>query len=293
MTGGLNTFALSGVIGIIDSAAEQLDLAVSSKLRCVEVRADLLRSKGLTDAELMSVVRAAKAKSLSCLFTLRHADQGGTFSAEETERVALCQQAIGAGADIIDLEHGTEASTIMLREGASMILSYHNFNAMLDASELASLTQRMEQQSPAAIKVIPTGSSLDDARTMLSWVAQANGSTRRIGFSMGEAGGVSRILAPAFGSPVTYASFGAPVAPGQVDIALLLNRYKCNAMGTDTKIVAVTGDTEKQVEDYIDVQRSANTASGASTVWVGFHTNQHDWLEEHKSILKVSEICVL
>lgn len=290
MTLAASAFPLSGVIGIVDASIEQLELAQQSKLQCVEVRADLLRTAGLTDSELMSLVSAVKRAGLACLFTLRHADQGGTFNAAESERVSLCKQALDSGADIIDLEHGTESSSAMLKAGAPVILSYHNFNSMLDAAELAALTDAMELQAPAAIKIIPTGSSMADAASMLSWVGNAKEKVRRIGFSMGSAGGVSRILTLAHGAPVTYASFGEPVAPGQVDIALLLNRYHCNSMNKSTEIVAVVGDTAR-VEAHLAVQLQSK--ENRNCVWIGIESDDHGNLIQLQQAMKVSDIVVL
>jgi len=287
------TFPLSGVIGIVDSSVQQIQQALDAQLRCVEVRADLLQSAGLDNAGLMSLVCTAKDKGLAVLFTLRHADQGGTFNGAETVRADLCKEALEAGADIIDLEHGTDSAAIMLQAAAPMILSYHNFDNMLSAPELASLTEVMEQQRPAAIKIIPTGSTISDAASMLSWVSAAGSAIRRIGFSMGAEGGVSRILTLAHGSPVTYASFGEPVAPGQVELSLLLDRYHCNSMGVQTKIVALVGNDEKLIEKHV-ASEVANAASGTTDcVWIGFDVGQREMLENNKQALKLSDIQVL
>jgi len=292
MTTSSTAFPLSGVIGIVDSSAQQLDLAVAFDLRCVEVRADLLRTAGLSDIELMALVASAKAKGLACLFTLRHADQGGTFNSAESERVILCKQALEAGADIVDLEHGTEASVLMLNESAPMILSYHNFKTMVDVAELASLTDAMERQAPAAIKIIPTGRTMADAATMLSWVGDAASDVRRIGFSMGIAGGVSRILTLAHGAPITYASFGEPVAPGQIDIALLLQRYHCNSMNNETNIVALIGEQE-QVEAYNAEKYDSANSEHANSVFIGFDKSERVLLEQHRQTMKVRDVRVL
>jgi len=194
MTKAQTAFPLHGVIGIVDSSEKQLELALESQLSCVEVRADLLKTAGLDNDALLALVSAVKSAGLACLFTLRHADQGGTFAAAETERMDICKRALDAGADIIDLEHGTESSKVLLKDSVPMILSYHNFNAMLSAEELSNLSQEMEVQAPAAIKIIPTGKSLTDAVTMLKWVAAASDQVRRIGFTMGGEGATSRTV---------------------------------------------------------------------------------------------------
>ena len=271
---------------------QQIELALKLKLRCVEVRADLLRTAGLSDDELLSVVVAAKAAGLACLYTLRHADQGGTFAASESDRVALCTHALNAGADIIDLEHGTEAASIMLQLSAPMILSYHNFKSMLSAEELAVLSVAMENQVPAAIKIVPTGNSINDAATMLSWVGAANRHVRRIGFTMGDDGGTSRVLTLAHGAPITYASFDKPVAPGQIDIALLLERYQCMDMNSDTKIVALLGD-QTQIDHYMDKQLNNSKQQSGAVVWVGFASTDRAMVEQHQQAMKISEIHLL
>ena len=192
-------FPLSGIIGIVDQSAAQIQSALELELRCVEIRADLLRKAGLSDDDILVLIRETKSAGLSVLFTLRHADQGGAFNALESERVELCSKALDAGGDIIDLEHGTESARKMLTNGAPMILSHHNFERMLSADELEALSIAMEAQSPMAVKIIPTGQSLTNAATMLEWVAHASDRIQRIGFTMGQQGACSRIMTIAHG----------------------------------------------------------------------------------------------
>lgn len=299
MAHSLTSFPLSGVIGIVDKSISQLDLAKQYGLTSVEIRADLLRSgSGLSDNDLLSVVSAAKAQNLSCLFTMRHADQGGSFSEPEAVRVALCTQALEAGADIIDLEHGTASASAMLKKSAPMILSYHNFDRMVDTDELKILSAAMEAQAPAAVKIIPTGHSLADAATMLAWVANAGPSIKRIGFSMGSDGATSRILALKLGAPVTYASFGEPVAPGQVDIRLMLERYQCMSMTEHTKIIALVGDQisiDRYHNQHASAEHSVIDQSGADEdkIYIGFSVEQAAAIKQFKQAMNINDITYL
>jgi len=52
------------------------------------------------------------------------------FTGSEQERVAINRQVLVAGADIIDLEWGTDASRELLAQKAPMILSNHDFTGM-------------------------------------------------------------------------------------------------------------------------------------------------------------------
>jgi len=292
MTESQTAFPLRGVIGIVDSSKSQLDLALQFGLRCVEIRADLLNSTaGMSNSEVLSVVGTAKDGGLACLYTLRHADQGGTFNGSESERVSLCKQALNAGADIIDLEFGTESATAMLENSAPMILSYHNFDCMLDTVELAELSASMEAQMPAAVKIIPTGQSVADAAVMMSWVDGAGSSVKRIGFSMGSDGATSRILAMTCGSPITYASFGAPVAPGQIDISLLLERYKCMSMTVNTKVTALIGDSTSIEQFYTEHDSTAQDNDGDfPEVFIAFSVTDAPAVEKLQKELNVSGI---
>jgi len=289
MTQLKTAFPLSGVIGIVDSSVSQLDLAQQYGLRCVEIRADLLATTaGMPNNEVLTLIKTAKADGLACLYTLRHADQGGTFTGSEDERVERCTQALKAGADIIDLEHGTNSAKAMLENSVPMILSYHNFRRMIDAAELAELSDAMEAQAPLAVKIIPTGQSMGDAAQMMSWVGDAGGDIKRIGFAMGPDGATSRILGLTRGCPVTYASFGEPVAPGQVDINLLVERYQCMNMSTDTVVEALIGD-DASVEKYI----AAEQGKQPSTVFIGFPKAQRAQVEQHQRALNIRDSVVL
>lgn len=244
-----DSFPLRGIIGVISESLDEIDLAVDSKLQCVEIRADLLLDSGLSVEELMSGIEKTRRVGMACLVTLRHPDQGGRFQGSEQERIVINQQALRSGADVIDLEWGTEASRQMIAEKAPLILSYHDFEGMPDESELSSLTQNMLADSPLAVKVVPTASAVEDAARMLTWVQGHNPADgiERIGFAMGEHGACSRLLTTVFGGPVTYTSFGDPVAPGQIALTELISLYRIGDLDEQTLVTGVVGST-----DYVD-----------------------------------------
>ena len=280
---------LQGVIGVVADSLDEIDLALGHNLQCVEVRADLLLDKGISLGELMQGIGKCRSTGLSCLLTLRHPDQGGRFKGSEEDRIDINRQALQAGADIIDLEWGTEAATQMLSENAPMILSYHDFQSMPDETELSRLTEDMLSGNPLAIKVVPTASSLADAVRMLKWVGEAGGtgSPRRIGFAMGSAGACSRIMTTAFGGPVTYTSFGDPVAPGQIALEELLDRYHVMQLNLSTMLTAVVGEPDAVSRSVSDLN-SQYQQRDENMVAIGFATGSIDVLEEHKDVLRIA-----
>ncbi|MDP7047019.1 MAG: type I 3-dehydroquinate dehydratase, partial [SAR324 cluster bacterium] len=214
----VNSFPLEGVIGIVANNATEIDFALDHKLSCVEIRADLLINNGTSVDDVVELVRETKTKGLSCLFTLRHPDHGGEFFGTEEERVLINQAVLEVGADIIDMEWGTEALVAMADKNAPIVISHHDFNAMPSIEVLEELTSEMESFYPDAIKVVPTSSTLAHSVQMLQWVGNRTRDIARIGFAMGQKGTCSRIMTTVYGAPITYASFGDAVAPGQLSM---------------------------------------------------------------------------
>ncbi|MED6339995.1 MAG: type I 3-dehydroquinate dehydratase, partial [SAR324 cluster bacterium] len=117
--------------------------------------------------------------------------------------------------------------------------------AMPSIEELEKLTSEMESFCPYAIKVVPTASKLADSIQMLQWVRNGTRDIARIGFAMGQKGTCSRILTTVFGAPITYASFGDAVAPGQLSLDALLNCYRVPELNGDCLIYGIAGEGVK------------------------------------------------
>jgi len=237
----VNSFPLKGVIGIVANNTAEIDFALDHKLSCVEIRADLLINGGTSVDDVVELVRKTKTKELGCLFTLRHPEHGGEFFGTEEERVLINLAALEAGASSIDLEWGTDTLVAMAEKHAPIVISHHDFKAMPSVEELEELTTEMESFHPHAIKVVPTASTLAHSIQMLKWVEKGTSDIARIGFAMGQKGTCSRLLTTVFGAPITYASFGDAVAPGQLSMEVLMNCYKVPELNEECHIYGVAG----------------------------------------------------
>lgn len=280
-------FPLNGVIGVVAESADEVADASARGLQCVELRADLLLDRGLSESDLYQLITLCKAQQLGVLFTLRHPDHGGAFGGSESERLAMSLKAAECGADLFDLEVGTEAAAMLPADAPPMILSYHDFHGMPTAVELHELTAQMENTEACAIKVVPTAARLEDALTMLKWVGRDNGSTSRIGFAMGEFGACSRILTTALGGKLTYASFGSPVAPGQIDMDELLSQYRVDTFNQLTRVIAVCADGDAGRERVAQI--NANEKS-SHRVAVAFPASERALIDACSQWLKIDEI---
>ncbi len=284
-----DSFPLQGVIGVVANSVDEINAAATKGLQCVELRADLLLAGGLSLTQVLDTIQQAKSHGLASLFTLRHPTHGGKFTGSEDDRVSINQQALAAGADIIDLEWNTDSARQMLAINAPIILSYHDFNTMPTDAELADLTGNMQRDNPMAIKVVPTASSLADAAKMLQWVASAENNIKRIGFAMGQTGACSRILTIAHGAPITYASFGEAVAPGQVEIDQLLTNYRAMSLNSKSSVVAIAADSTQHEKLTAALNQQYHDAQ-KNQVAIAFLAEQTDDLNTYKEMLRITEI---
>jgi 3-dehydroquinate dehydratase/shikimate dehydrogenase len=236
----------SGAVGVLSGDVSTLPETVPSDLAGVEIRVDLLLKGGQTVDQVCETLKTAEKRGLPIIFTVRQPSHGGVFDGPESERLKIYRRALAAkseGPIILDAEWGSEVAGALHADGAPLILSHHDFGSMLSSTRLAQLTTEIEAWNPWAVKIVPTASKLAHSARMLEWVAGAteNG-PRRIGFAMGPAGVASRILAVGHGAPVTYASFGDQVAPGQISLAELCEIYRTASLDRDTRLFGVAGD---------------------------------------------------
>ncbi len=272
----MEEFPLKGVTGVIAESASQVAEAVTHKLNTVEVRADLLLDAGLTLAEVLDVVVTCRTRELNCLFTLRHPTHGGKFSGSEQDRIEINERALAAGAQVIDLEVDTPAAQTMLAKGAPVLLSHHDFSSMPDSQALSEITARMMASNPLGMKVVPTAATIGDATRMLEWVAGRDATgPYRIGFAMGASGACSRVLALAYGSPITYASFGDSVAPGQVALRDLKGLYRAETLTRHTRVYGIAGDNAFHSLSP-QLHNPAFSSRGVDAVYLSFQTNDFE-----------------
>lgn len=144
----------------------------------------------------------------------------------ETERLRRLLLAIEAGASYVDVE--TESSqdfidqivTQARQEGADVIVSYHNFEGTPSANELEAIVGQCFRQGADVAKLAVMSHNRADVARILSLYGEDK---RLVAFGMGDAGKISRALAPLLGAEFTFAApdDGAITAPGQVACSVL------------------------------------------------------------------------
>ena len=159
----------------------------------------------------------------------------------EAARITLLRSAIVEGADYVDLEDGV-AAQIPRYGKTKRIVSYHNFEET--PADLDAIFERLASQNADVVKICTMARCANDNFRMLDLMRRRNPELPTAAFCMGDTGIPSRILAPAFGAPFTYACFDplSAVAPGQVGYEPMQKEYRVDKLTEKTRIYGVIAD---------------------------------------------------
>jgi len=152
--------------------------------------------------------------------TNRKIDEGGFFKGSESERTEILLTA-AKHADIIDIELETDLDHMnkVIKASKFTIISYHDFKKTPPLDFLLDVVSRERKLGDIAkFAVMPK--NISDTLVVLNVLSQVE---KTVGIAMGDIGKYTRVVAPLFGSPITFASLDNISAPGQLDIRTTKN----------------------------------------------------------------------
>lgn len=191
---------------VLESAKKAVDLGAD----IIEFRIDALEDP---DADEIQNIIAEINHPL--IATNRVKSEGGFFNGSEEERISILIKA-AKYADIVDIELQTETKLQekVIKASKSTIVSYHDFKKTPSFREILDVVAREKEIGDIAkFAVMPNNNK--DTLTVLKVLSEVSNT---IGIAMGDIGKYTRLIAPIFGSPITFASMGNESAPGQLDI---------------------------------------------------------------------------
>lgn len=182
----------------------------------VEIRFDFLRKE-----QVPETLEMIKKDLNRIVCTLRPKTEGGKFSGNEKERVAILKLIAEYNPFLLDVEFNTLKKNSDLRKylkstKTKLLVSWHDFKKTPKSTELKKKINQMSKFS-SNVKIVSTAKSTDDSTRMLELYSK-KGKNNLISFAMGDLGRISRILCLYLGSPYTYVSLGKAVAPGQFSV---------------------------------------------------------------------------
>ncbi len=182
--------------------------------------------------------------------TCRRAGNGGKFKGNIAAEMEILQKCAEAGFHLIDIEMQT-ALTLKHGEmqkirdaGASIIVSYHDFEATRD---LDGIFEKILPLGAEFVKIVPTAKSLADNITLMRFLERTVDNANVIGICMGDYGVISRVLGVRAGSIFTFAAAtaGAETGPGQIAARTLVETYRIDQVDAATKVYGVAGNPVK------------------------------------------------
>jgi len=181
-----------------------------------EVRFDFLKIEQIPEA-----IEIIKKDLNKIVCTLRPKTEGGKFSGNEKERIAILKLIAEYSPFLLDVEFNTLKRNSSLRRylkssKTKLLVSWHDFEKTPSSAELKKKMNQMSKFS-SNVKIVSTAKSTVDSSRMLELYSK-KGKNNLISFAMGDFGRISRILCLYLGSPYTYVSLGKAVAPGQFSV---------------------------------------------------------------------------
>ncbi len=187
----------------------------------VEVRVDLAGED--PEALVQSIYRDVECP---LIVTIRPEFEGGKYVGSDRDRVKLFKK-LATYAEYIDVELRAKRveeliATVQGTE-AMPIVSYHDFEGTPPNAEMLSIIDRCIEKGAIA-KLAVTPHDMNDVLRLLEVTLVSRRPVCTI--SMGSLGMHSRIVAPVYGSLLTYGYVRRPVAPGQIRVDHILEGLK-------------------------------------------------------------------
>jgi len=190
---------------------------LKSAKNSIEAGADLLeiRIDAIEDLNPDDVSSIIKEINYPLIATNRKIEEGGLFKGSELERTEILLSA-AKNADFVDLELGTDKDCMnkIIKASKSTIISFHDFKKTPSIDFLLEVVRR-ERDIGDISKFAVMPHSISDTLVVLNVLSQVQNT---VGISMGDIGRYTRVVAPLFGSPITFASLNNKSAPGQIDL---------------------------------------------------------------------------
>ncbi len=258
----------------VSVCAESVDNFIRN-IGLAEVYADVieLRLDCLDRADLRHTIENLPAIEKTYLFTLRSQGQGGKCDLNLGEKLKFWEHVLWArdGTDLmIDIEADTKMLLAVDPEKVTRIISLHHFEPPPD--DLAITWSVLSDLSGGIVKIAAMADDAVDAIAVWKLLETARAEGRPvIPIAMGEAGKWTRILGPAHGAFMTYASpdEGSETAPGQVTAQEMAKVYRVKHLDLETKVYGVIGDpVSRSLSPYI--HNPAFASIGANAVFIPF-----------------------
>ena len=233
---------------VVSHIADDFDSLARQALRqapladLIELRLDRIGHPGL-DALTRFMAESPKP----VIVTVHGAEAFGSFEGSVDERLALLEDAGRAGAAFVDIDWTLSLELGEFEGKCHRIVSRHDVEGTPEDLDAFDEDVRAVMYEGDVIKLVTHASRTEDGLEVLRFLRRARGGL--VAFCSGAAGSFTRVLAPIFGSPFTYAApadlpgmpAGEGTAPGQWRVNDLLACMPPGGLTPETAIFGVVG----------------------------------------------------
>jgi 3-dehydroquinate dehydratase-1 len=213
---------------ILEKPLETSKKAAEKGADILEIRLDLL---GIRDPEKAAeTIREIKSETgLPVLVTNRPGAEGGKWEGKEEDRIGLLTDLLSLkdGPDAIDIElsAGRKERDKVIKaakdHGKNVIVSSHDFLKTPSFQEMRTTLEEMFLAGADIAKLAVMPQSMEDTLNLLRVTLNFKNAGKSVcTIAMGRQGKHTRVIAPLYGSVLTYASIesDATAAPGQLPV---------------------------------------------------------------------------
>ncbi len=209
----------------------------------IELRLDAIKPPTAVGAPLRSFLRSLP--HVQVIATCRKQTYGGQYHGSAQGELHILLDAARAGCAVVDLELQSAErlsahAVAELRQRANLIVSYHDYKS---TPALEPLWKRLSAIPADIYKLVTTANQISHNATMLQFLEAHSADHALVGFCMGEAGLLSRLLALRSGALFTFAALDPALATasGQPDLATMRELYRMGAINRATRVFGVLG----------------------------------------------------
>ncbi|MDG6243428.1 MAG: type I 3-dehydroquinate dehydratase [Methanolobus sp.] len=209
------------IVAVIDEdPAENAKAAKWLGADVLELRLDLLDFSGLEEAK-KTIERIKVNTGLPCIATNRVQSDGGKWQGSEDERIALLID-IMPFVDAVDIELSAEEELrhkvieAAKARRATVIVSAHDLDDTPSLDDMKNTLNSAHEIGADIAKLAVMARTKQDVLNVLQATSEMEKPVCTI--AMGQIGKHSRIVAPCYGSCLTYGAIARAVAPGQIKI---------------------------------------------------------------------------
>lgn len=242
-----------------DEAARLMKMASAEPADMYELRLDAI-------GESPDVEGLIGAADRPVMAACRSAEQGGGFRGTVSERLALLQRSIDAGAPYVDAEEDVIGG-LRRKNGVTLIASWRDPSGAPD--DLPGVIGRLNCLPCDWVRFTVHAVRPRDGVAVLH--AIANSGKPAIGLATGEIGVPTTVLGPAYGSMVTFGtlSIEGQSIPGQPTARELAETYRVKRITKNTNVYGLIGDPVSQSAGY-RIHNQGYAVAGIDAVYISF-----------------------